>query len=64
MTKLCPFAQLTRALAFDRVKISVLVSFTPIIGVIPIMSPVWLRVACAACWAESSMLPPLSLAEP
>jgi hypothetical protein len=46
------------------VKNSVFVSLMPIIGVMPIMSPVWLRVACAACWAESSMLPPLSFAEP
>src|SRR5262249_30655442 len=59
-----PVAQLTRALAFDSVKTSVLVSFTPIIGVIPIMSPVWLCTACAACCADNSMSPPLSLAEP
>src|SRR5438270_562997 len=64
LTKPCPFAQLTRPLAFEMVKISVDVSLTPIIGVMPMLSPVWLCVFVADCSEESSMLPPLSLAEP
>src|SRR5262245_49780915 len=59
-----PFAQLVSPVAFDSVKTSVLVSLTPIITVRPMLSPVWLRVDIAACCADSSMLPPLSLAEP